>query len=126
MLNDVVERLLDYSEKTQSNLHRQNGRNLASEVDFDVLPIAEFPAPASYTCNDSQVVQFRGMQVVRKCLHVTGDVPGSLLQCLHTAPCVGICRLEALQVHREHCQSLTDVVVKFPGNPRTFLFLRLD
>ena len=34
--------------------------------------------------------------------------------------------VELVQFDGQQCETLTNVIVKFPGNPGTFLFLRLN
>src|SRR5215472_3777703 len=85
VLNAVVEGFLENAKEAQPNIKRQNRTDFSLEVDFYSVPFGEFPAPAPYTRENSQVLELGRVQLMREPLHIVGNLNRLLLQFPHAA-----------------------------------------
>src|SRR3982750_4608681 len=121
MLDSIVQRFLKNSKKANSRFKWQRAEHITSEVDFHLLPLGKFLAPAFYPSNHSQIFQLRGVQVVRQGLHVVGNLTRLLAYLLKTAPNLRMIVLHPFEFYRDHCKSLINVVVKLSPDAGAFL-----
>jgi len=70
VLDCIMQAFLKNAKQCEANFRREETGNVAREIDLDFVPLTEFFTPASYAPNNSQILQFCGVQFMRECLYV--------------------------------------------------------
>src|SRR5215813_8730551 len=83
VLHGVMTCFLYNSEQEESDFGRHKTGNITPEINLYFVALREFPAPASYPCNDAEIFQLRRVQIVRQGLNVIRNFSHPISEFLH-------------------------------------------
>lgn len=122
VLDDVLERLLDDTVHAESNRRwKAVGNVVMRELNRQIVCGSEIPAEAPQRGDETELLEFCGVQLVRDPMHFRRNALGLAGEVAHTSGEFGragrvLC--EPVELHAHQSNGLTEVIVQFPRNPR--------